>query len=113
MRVYYFAQHTTQAGKIFKVLHNNDEELYDILLTEDMHHNCIEQDIDSTFEDTFYDEYGWYYNNSDYNYVEGETAEAIVTMLTEDIEVWSKRPFNSDRSWQIKWRENIIADLED
>jgi hypothetical protein len=114
MRIYYYARHTAhKAGTIFKVLHNNDEELHDILLTEDMQRNCRIKlpDANETFADSFYNEYGWEYDSPEYNYVEGKNAEDIIIILTEDIRVWSRRPFNAERAWQIKWRENIIADL--
>jgi len=114
MRVYYYARHTAhKAGTIFKVLHNNDEELQDILLTEDMQKNCrvALSDATETFTDAFYNEYGWEHDSPEYNYVEGNNAEDIVNILREDIRVWSRRPFNAERAWQIKWREHIIADL--
>ena len=115
MRVYYYAQHTGhKAGEIFKVLHNVDEELHDILLTEDMHSkNMVKHpDSDTTFTDAFYNEYGWDYDSPDYRYVDGSNAEEIINTLTEDIRVWSRQPFTTERMFQIKWRENIIADLK-
>lgn len=114
MRVYYYARHTAhKAGDIFKVLHNHDEELHDILLTEEMHsRNMVKYpDAEETLNDAFYNEYGWEHESPEYRYVEGESAEDIVTMLREDIRVWSRRSFDNERVWQIKWRENIIADL--
>jgi hypothetical protein len=115
MRIYYYARHTAhKAGQIYKVLHNCDEELKDILLTEGMNDNLIVKypDADCTFADAFYDEYGWDYVNHEYNYVEGNDANEIIGTLTEDIRVWSRRSFNAERMWQIRWRENIIADLK-
>jgi hypothetical protein len=115
MRVYYYARHTAhKAGDIFKVLHNNDEELHDILLTEEMHsRNMVKYpDAEETFVDAFYNEYGWEYDSPEYRYVEGKSAEDIINTLTEDIRVWSRQTFNTERAWQIKWRENIIADLK-
>lgn len=41
-------------------------------------------------------------------YVEAETPEQLAEILRDDIRIWSRQPFNSERMWQIRWRESVI-----
>lgn len=49
--------------------------------------------------------------NGDLRYVEASSSEELKKDLEKDLVIWSQRPFDSERAWQIKWRKNIIAIL--
>jgi len=111
MRVYYFPQNHRNAGEIFQVLHNGDMELIDAIYCDTPVRSSIEDDVSIANSEKFYDEYGW--NPHHYNYVEADTKAEIVAILQKDIKDWKCMTATKNALFQIKWRETIIADLEE